>query len=565
MTPSTIFINRDNVQATHTLTATREKTSTAMSATNNDHAVNGHAPVVVHSAKDRFGQLQATMRTLFEAQQAVLERYLVTQERILRYCMPSARADTDGVVSVAPLPVSAVPAVTVPVPPSAAETAPATLGTSAPSSVSRLEPAPASGRPPIPMNAPPISPRWIVSAPVPPERRSSVSVSAHTTNGSVPNSAPDGDGPPSTEQFRQDLLAVVSMRTGYPIDALNETLALEAPLGIDSIKTVEIFSKLKAYHLYFRAEGQEEEDLLVDFSKFKTLRDIITSYDQRRKAHVAAQVSNGTGKPTAENVNGSQKTNGSVQRYTLAAVPAPLEINNAKKFPDNCLVLVIGDVPEVTGGIVAALTSKGYRVRQALPGQTVRRLQADRYEADLSSPQALQELHRLVVGPDGDTVGLLINFLGLCRGFGRLSGEQKENAVTIAEWTFHLVKEFAEDLRSSAAAGGGWFVNLTALDGQFGLKGGPGPFGSDGTLGISKTLQREYPRLRVKTAGRPLLLHHGLPLSGRRTVPFRHAAHERRSAAPRLADGPADVSRWGAHLRSGWWRPHGRSYDDAAE
>jgi NAD(P)-dependent dehydrogenase (short-subunit alcohol dehydrogenase family) len=160
---------------------------------------------------------------------------------------------------------------------------------------------------------------------------------------------------------------------------------------------------------------------------------------------------------------------------------------------------VIGEIPEVTGAIIAGLTSEGYRVRQVLHGQAARQLQGDRYEADLSSPQSLHELHRLVVGPDGGVVDILISFLGLYPAFGGLSGKEEEVSVRIAEWTFHLVKEFAENLGSSAAAGGGWFVNLTALDGQFGLKDGPVSFASAGTLGISKTLQREYPRLHVKT------------------------------------------------------------------
>jgi acyl carrier protein len=94
---------------------------------------------------------------------------------------------------------------------------------------------------------------------------------------------------------------VISRRTGYPVDALDENVALEAGLGIDSIKTVEVFSKLKAYHPYFRAEGQEEEELLAEFSKFKTLRDIVQFYERRRQGP------------------------GAVQRYTVAAAPAPEE------------------------------------------------------------------------------------------------------------------------------------------------------------------------------------------------------------------------------------------------
>jgi acyl carrier protein len=133
-----------------------------------------------------------------------------------------------------------------------------------------------------------------------------------------------GEGPPPTEQFRQDLLQVVSTRTGYPIDALDESLALEAALGIDSIKTVEIFSNLKAYHAYFLAEGQEEEELLAEFSKFKTLRDIAQFYDRRRKTHLSALGGAGVGKAPGENGNGA------VKRYTVAAVPAALEVG-AKK------------------------------------------------------------------------------------------------------------------------------------------------------------------------------------------------------------------------------------------
>jgi hypothetical protein len=134
-----------------------------------------------------------------------------------------------------------------------------------------------------------------------------------------------GEGPPPTEQFRRDLLQVVSTRTGYPIDPLDESLALEAALGIDSIKTVEIFSNLKAYHAYFRAEGQEEEELLAEFSKFKTLRDITQFYDRRRQAQLGAP-----GGAVAEQA-ALAPSPAAVKRYTVAAVPAPPEAGGAKK------------------------------------------------------------------------------------------------------------------------------------------------------------------------------------------------------------------------------------------
>jgi NAD(P)-dependent dehydrogenase (short-subunit alcohol dehydrogenase family) len=55
-------------------------------------------------------------------------------------------------------------------------------------------------------------------------------------------------------------------------------------------------------------------------------------------------------------------------------------------------------------------------------------------------------------------------------------------------------------LHASARADGGWFINLTALGGQFGLDGDSlVSLNAAGTLGITKTLQREYPQFYVKS------------------------------------------------------------------
>jgi hypothetical protein len=123
--------------------------------------------------------------------------------------------------------------------------------------------------------------------------------------------------------FRRDLLQLVSDRTGYPIDMLDETLPLEAGLGIDSIKTVEIFSKLKEYHVYFReaSRGQSEEETLAAFTKLKTLRDVIDAYDQVRRTYLGQIVA-----PPAA----AEKPD-IVERYRVTAVAAPEERGGVKK------------------------------------------------------------------------------------------------------------------------------------------------------------------------------------------------------------------------------------------
>ena len=49
---------------------------------------------------------------------------------------------------------------------------------------------------------------------------------------------------PDTEMLQTRLLELVSQRTGYPQDMLDLDLDLEANLGIDSIKRVEILGAL---------------------------------------------------------------------------------------------------------------------------------------------------------------------------------------------------------------------------------------------------------------------------------------------------------------------------------
>lgn len=130
----------------------------------------------------------------------------------------------------------------------------------------------------------------------------------------APTAVPAGDLPPSPEEFKDDLLQAVSERTGYPIEMLDLALPMESGLGIDSIKTVEVFSNLKRYHRAFQDADQDEEEALKEFTNFKTLGDIIGAYELRYQATVSG--SDATGKPAAAN-------DGAVQRYTLQAADAP--------------------------------------------------------------------------------------------------------------------------------------------------------------------------------------------------------------------------------------------------
>jgi NAD(P)-dependent dehydrogenase (short-subunit alcohol dehydrogenase family) len=180
-------------------------------------------------------------------------------------------------------------------------------------------------------------------------------------------------------------------------------------------------------------------------------------------------------------------------------------VQRRKKKPDG-RILVIGEVADVASATIAALTVEGWQVRQIVAGPTARRITGERYEADLSSPESVKHLRQLVKGSEERPIRGVINFLGLEPAARSAGLEDTETPMILAAQTFHVVKEFAEELQ----AGDGWFVNVTALDGHFGL--GPSPptplpggergrgegAAAAGTLGIAKTLAREYPGLRVK-------------------------------------------------------------------
>ncbi len=76
---------------------------------------------------------------------------------------------------------------------------------------------------------------------------------------------------------RDTLVAIVSDRTGYPPDMLADDLDLEADLGIDSIKRIEILGALRDQlgAAFVAVDDRPEDELLEELSRLKTLREIV--------------------------------------------------------------------------------------------------------------------------------------------------------------------------------------------------------------------------------------------------------------------------------------------------
>ena len=98
-----------------------------------------------------------------------------------------------------------------------------------------------SGLPPAPITPPPPTPAH-VPIPVPPDPREVAPVSARVPE---PSPAPVAQAPRRTARAETVLMEVVAEKTGYPAEMLEIDMQLDADLGIDSIKRVEILSALQ--------------------------------------------------------------------------------------------------------------------------------------------------------------------------------------------------------------------------------------------------------------------------------------------------------------------------------
>lgn len=305
----------------------------------------------------------------------------------------------------------------------------------------------------------------------------------------------------TTEQFRADLLRAVSERTGYPEDMLDLDAHMEADLGIDSIKRIEVFSELK--NRYHFTAGRDEETVFEELSGLKTLGAITGWYDGIRNSTMPESASVSASKrpallPPASNDAVALQAASSpdcAPRYVLKPIPAFVDEGAELKFgPSNSAILLLGPVSRMSETLRAALIAGGHSVLLAIPGGETQSLGDDRFEIDLSSVKSLQKLKGLLAA-SRLPVGSIVSLLGLHDG-----GEVDErDRLDDAKALFLVAKVFEQELKDAADGEGGWVITVTSFDGQFGLSGaGDFSAGMAGVLGVAKTIAREWPSVRVK-------------------------------------------------------------------
>nr|WP_269781569.1 type I polyketide synthase [Nocardia bovistercoris] len=267
-------------------------------------------------------------------------------------------------------------------------------------------------------------------------------VPATQTSAGESSSAPvsAGGGGSSDEELRKALQEVVAEKTGYPVEMVDPTRDLEADLGVDSIKRVQVIGALQERFPHLPSLGPEQLGTL------RTLDQIVAEF---------AAATGGDVHPKAEAAASTPRH--LVESVELAPVDAAVETYRAGASV--LLVDLAGESESDRAALESACTRRGWRVRTV----------------------------RTVTEADGDDIDLCVVVVGGAADRAEAQRRLTEVILTAGRSIPRLL----------GAAGRAGFVTVTRLDGELGYRGGADPVSAllGGAGGAVKTLSAEQPSL----------------------------------------------------------------------
>jgi acyl transferase domain-containing protein len=250
---------------------------------------------------------------------------------------------------------------------------------------------------------------------------------------------------PSLADFQNAILAVISERTGYPVDLIELDLDLEADLSIDSIKRAEVAGEV-AQRLQLSVEGDESE--LEDLVKARTVRAMVTWLDEK--------------------LNGTVTASATITASASVAAPAAAPATEAQ--------------------------ADGVGV--GIPPKRLVAVENERHEPVGDPAEVLAGTRFLITG--GGAVGAyLAQLLGEHGAGGQLgvlddtqAGEGFDGVLVLdglAERDEPLLPDVFPLLQQALATGPRWLLAAGSRDGA-----------ADGMPGLFRTIAREYPQLTAR-------------------------------------------------------------------
>ena len=301
------------------------------------------------------------------------------------------------------------------------------------------------------------------TAATPTESARNPAVSTHSTAPPAPQAEATASSAPermSTEAITAALLEVVSTRTGYPTDMLGLDADLEADLGIDSIKRVEIAGLVMRALPLPESAGREIEKVTAS----RTLRQVIEVLEGLLTPVGAAATPERP--PFAVEPVGEGHTGRLVTQLSAAPDSSP-----PATLAAGAVVLVAGPASNPVADALAD-ELRARRLTVAIASAPL---------AELADPAVADAFVASVRATSGRVVALL--------HLGALSPTDNEYVLRSM---FALVKAAQPDLEAAADAGGAAVLAVHPTE----------PTGagwvSGGLLGFCRTLALEEPDVRVR-------------------------------------------------------------------
>ncbi len=309
---------------------------------------------------------------------------------------------------------------------------------------------------------------------------------AGTASASAPETPQATGAGPDLETLNRAMLEVVSEKTGYPVEMLEPDMDMEAELGIDSIKRVEILAAVMDRFPNLPEINPDE------LSALKTLGEVV------EKMATARAASSPQAEAAAPEAHGA--VSGNVQPEmprrsvaTLQGLPKPdfLEFG----MPEDRVCLITDDGTKMTASLASALVKSGRKVVVlALPKTVVKN------QTKLSKGIKRITLKDMQEDTLSGALSKIAEKHGTVGGYIHLSpAPSAESDQLFPEREGEVLQHVfltAKHLKETLTVGGcerPFFMTVTGLDGKLGTTGEAAGLVSGGLFGLTKTVNIEWP------------------------------------------------------------------------
>ncbi|WP_345872877.1 SDR family NAD(P)-dependent oxidoreductase [Shewanella algae] len=286
------------------------------------------------------------------------------------------------------------------------------------------------------------------------------------------------------------MLQVVAEKTGYPAEMLELGMDMEADLGIDSIKRVEILGTVQ--------DKLPELPLLdaASLSECRTLGQIIDCFAGSSAEHAAEPLTQTYEMPNTQPSVALPPHSG----VSLKKLPAADRFSGASAealFAANSCALLLDDGHNA-GVLAKKLTDSGISVTLVRPAAT-------------DSQSALDSKLPILTLASNDDAGVKALIAGLKQQVAiyihlqpQLPLEQLEELMPLnitAKTQVQLSFLFAKHLSPTWQAptkGRRAFITVARMDGQLGFSGQPCELNQSALFGLTKTLAQEWPQVHCR-------------------------------------------------------------------